>query len=104
MASVLAVTLRAVQNNASAANAASERREAMLIAQSQLAQLGRTTALESGNGSADGFTWDIRVTPFTEERGSSASGALQVVEVIVRRDGAVQPSARLASLMLQPVY
>ena len=92
VAMALGATYRVISDSAGRDRAAAARRDALLIAQSQLADVGADIPLEAGDvvGQDGELIWRVEISPYGEADERNPVGALWRVDVSVssRRGGA----------------
>lgn len=104
VAMALGATFQVIAQSARRGHAIEDRREALLVAQSELAAVGSEIPLTPGQsaGLAGDLEWRVDVSPYADAIGASAAGSLWRVEVSVSpRDGG-ESLARLTTLRLGP--
>jgi type II secretory pathway component PulJ len=104
VAMVLAALFQVMADSAARNRALEQRRMALLVARSELADVGADIPLAAGatSGVAGPFSWRVDITPYTAEGEASAAGALLKTAVSVRQRGGGPELARLISLHLAP--
>jgi hypothetical protein len=104
VAMVLATLFQVMADSAERSRALEERRLAVLLAKSELADVGADIPLAAGvtSGVAGPFVWRVEVTPYAAEGEASAAGALLKAAVSVRPRRGGPALARVASLRLAP--
>jgi hypothetical protein len=102
VAMVMAVTLQVVSNGFSQERMVASRRMALLVAQSQMAQVGFSIPTAPGeNAGFDGpFLWRVTVSSYDSAGGPNTTGALMKVLVTVRARSGGGDLARLETLRL----
>ncbi len=104
VALMLAATYRSIGDASLRTKKAEERREALLVAQSQMATAGITQSLSTGGTSGiDGeMAWQLDVAPYVFASDENDVGQMERVRVTVRRRDADQDLITLSSLRLLP--
>ncbi len=99
VAMALAATYRVIADSASRDRGAEARREALLVAQSELADVGAEIPLQVGRtqGVSGDMTWRMNISPYGEP---NAAGALLNVAVTVAPAAGGPTLARLQTLRL----
>lgn len=84
---------------------ATEKRTALMIAQSELAAVGSALPLSPGvTGGVEGpYAWRVEIDPYSEAEGPSTAGPLWQVTVSVRSTDSNADLVTLRSLELGPV-
>jgi hypothetical protein len=102
VAMVLGTTFQVIADGARRERAADAHRLALLVAQSELADVGADIPLEPGetSGVAGPFVWRVDVTPYTAEGGVNSAGALWKAAITVRRRDGGATLAALSTLRL----
>ncbi len=102
IALMLAATFRSIGDASLRTQKAEERREALLVAQSQMASAGITQPLSAGGTSGiDGdMAWQLDVAPYTFASDENDVGQLARVRVTVKRRGTDRDLITLSSLRL----
>lgn len=103
---MLGLVYRAMADGAVSATQLAERRNALLLAQSQLAQAGSALPLQPGDteGRSDDLLWKLSVAPYEDIRATSNAGRLQQITVTVSKPGNPAPLAQLSTLRLAPDF
>jgi Tfp pilus assembly protein PilV len=101
---ILAATFRLIADSAVHARLTEQRRMALLVAQSELADVGSEIPIEAGQtaGSSGDLAWTVDITGFSDETGASSVGALWRVRVSVQPRNGGRPLVTLDSLRLGP--
>lgn len=86
VAVTLGATLQAVASSARRQGDVALHRRALLLAQSELADVGADIPLEIGesSGVAGGLLWRVDVAPYQDQGGATPAGTLMSVAVSVR--------------------
>jgi type II secretory pathway pseudopilin PulG len=86
VAMALGATLQVVADSAGRDRSAEAHRTALLVAQSELDEVGVNIPLETGRtfGEADEMAWRVDVSPYAAEGEPNSAGALWKVAVSVR--------------------
>jgi hypothetical protein len=81
-----------------------QRRVALLVAKSELAEVGSEIPIASGaNAGVSGdMAWSVQVSPYSDDSGASSVGNLWAVDVYVRPRAGGRPLVRLRTLRLGP--
>ena len=81
-----------------------QRRVALLVAKSELAEVGSEIPIASGanSGVSGDMAWTVQVSPYSDDSGASSAGALYSVDVSVRPRVGGRPLVRLRTLRLGP--
>ncbi|HEY5072442.1 MAG TPA: hypothetical protein VII63_10465 [Caulobacteraceae bacterium] len=105
-AAIVAVALggafQVIADSAARGRKAEAHRAALLVAQSELAEVGADIPLEAGQdaGVAGNLVWRVDITPYAAEGDANSVGALWKVVVSVRPRSGGAPLAVLESLRL----
>ena len=104
VALALTGAFRVIADGAARDRTLSERRQALLVAQSRLASVGSEIPLRAGDSSGrePGVTWRVEMSPYTDDIGPSDAGALLKVVVSVSDSRKGTELARLDSVRLAP--
>lgn len=102
VAMVLGTTFEVIADGARRERAAAMHRLALLVAQSELDDVGADIRLETGetSGVAGPFAWRVEVTPYTAEGEPNTAGSLLKADVTVRRREGGPSLASLSTLRL----
>lgn len=103
IAAMTGVTYEAAASTARIEREVRDRRQATLVAQSLLAQLGVTLALEPGatTGTDGAFSWVVEIDPYGGGDSTRGMGpALVAAHVSVSRPGTARPLVRLSTLKI----
>jgi hypothetical protein len=105
VALMLAAMYRAIADTAMGNAHATEKRTALMIAQSELAAVGSAVPLAPGvTGGLQGpYAWRVEIEPYSEALTSSQAGPLWEVTVSVRTTNSNADLVTLRSLALGPV-
>lgn len=101
VAMALGTTFEIIADGAKRDRSVEAHQLALLVAQSQLADVGADIPLATGRttGLAGGYAWQVDVSSYAAEGGSDSVGALWKIDVAVHRQGGAA-LARLSSLRL----
>lgn len=102
VAMVMAVTLQVASDGFAQERLVASRRMALLVAQSQMAEVGSAIPTTPGeNAGFDGpFLWRVTISPYDAGGGPNSAGALMKVHITVRARTGGGDLARLDSLRL----
>jgi len=102
VALVLGTTFEVIADGARREKAAATDRLALLVAQSELDDVGVDIRLESGetSGAAGPFAWRVDVAPYAAEGEPNSAGSLWKADVTVRRREGGPNLASLSTLRL----
>jgi hypothetical protein len=86
VAMMLVVMYKSVSQSVTGAHLVAEKRQALLVAQSELDAVGSVLPLKAGSvsGSEGSYIWQLDIVPFRTPDGPSKSGPLYQVTVSVR--------------------
>ena len=107
-AAIVAVMLSAMyvslSGSAERQRMVAERRQALMVARSELALVGAEVPATPGRttGLSGGYAWQIDIAPYGGDLNSSEAGPLGVVTVTVARNGQGRPLATLRTLRVMP--
>jgi Tfp pilus assembly protein PilX len=81
-----------------------QRRVALLVAKSELAEVGSEIPVATGGsaGVSAGMAWSVDISPYSDDSGASSVGDLWAVDVSVRPRQGGRPLVRLRTLRLGP--
>ncbi|MGI8841977.1 MAG: hypothetical protein ACR2F8_14530 [Caulobacteraceae bacterium] len=104
VAMVLAATFRVIADGATRERQTDARRLALLVAKSEMAEVGADIPLIPGEsaGYAGGQVWRVTVAPYDGAGGANSAGALMKVHVSVRPRTGGADLVALDSLRLAP--
>jgi type II secretory pathway pseudopilin PulG len=104
VAMIMVATFRVVTDGASHARMTEQRRVALLVAKSELAEVGSEIPIASGenSGVSGDMIWTVDVSPYSDESGASSVGSLWAVDVSVRPRVGRGELVRLRTLRLAP--
>jgi type II secretory pathway pseudopilin PulG len=104
VAMIMVATFRVVTDAATHARMNEQRRVALLVAKSELAEVGSQIPIASGDSSgvSGDMVWRVQVSPYSDESGASTVGALWRVDVSVRSRLERRDLIRLRTLRLGP--
>jgi hypothetical protein len=105
VALVLATTFQVIADSARRHRAVEIHRRALLVAQSEMDDVGADIPLTEGRttGVSGDLAWRVDITPYEAEGGANSAGALWKVTVAVRPRAGGADAAVLRTLRLQPV-
>lgn len=104
VAMIMMAMFRVVSDAAAHTRMNEQRRVAVMIAQSELADVGADIPIAPGetSGSQGDFAWTVDISSFSDESGASSVGALWSVSVSVRPRWGGRSLVRLHTLRLGP--
>jgi Tfp pilus assembly protein PilX len=104
VAMIMMGMLRVVSDAASHTRMTEQRRVALLVAKSELAEVGAEIPIAFGKstGVSGNLAWTVDITPYSDETGASSVGALWAVDVSVRPRFERGDLVRLRTLRLGP--
>lgn len=104
VAMILVTTFRVITDGAVHARMAEQRRMALLVAQSELAEVGTEIPIAAGekSGVSGDMFWSVDVSPYSDESGASTAGALWKVTVSVQPRSGGRNLVSLRTLRLGP--
>ncbi len=104
VAMIMVAMFRVVTDAAIHSRMSEQRREALLIAKSELAEVGSGIPIASGesSGVSGDMAWSVQVSPYSDETGASSAGGLWAVDVSVRPRLGGRALVRLRTLRLGP--
>lgn len=100
----LGTLFQVVMDSANRDRAIESRRTALLIAQSELADVGSEIPLQAGQsaGFSGNMAWRVEITPYSDGVDSSGAGELWRVAISVRPRNGGADIANLTTLRLSP--
>jgi len=104
VAMIMVTMFRVVIDAATHARMSEQRRVALLVAKSELADVGSEIPIESGesSGVSGNLAWTVEISPYSDESGASSVGSLWAVDVSVRPRLGRGELVRLRTLRLAP--
>jgi hypothetical protein len=101
---IMMAMYRVITDAAMHSRMSEQRRVALLVAKSELAEVGALIPMASGenSGVSGDMAWSVLVSPYSDDSGASAVGALWSVDVSVRPRAGGRPLVRLRTLRLGP--
>ncbi len=105
VALMLGAMYRSISNGAMSDRAVTEKRMALLVAQSEMDAVGTALPISPGStGGAEGpFVWRVDIQPYVASQGASNAGPLYEVAISVREKAGGTALVTLRSLALGPV-
>ncbi len=99
---ILAATFRLIADSAVHARLTEQRRMALLVAQSELADVGAEIPIEAGrnSGVSGDLAWTVDISSYSDDTGASTVGALWRVRVSVEPRNGGRSLVTLDSLRL----
>ncbi len=104
VAMIMVAMFRVVADAAIHSRMNEQRRVALLVAKSELAEVGSEIPIASGDteGVSGDMAWSVQVSPYSDDSGASSVGALWAVDVSVRPRHGGRALVRLRTLRLGP--
>jgi Tfp pilus assembly protein PilX len=104
VAIIMVGMFRVVTDAAMHARMTEQRRVALLVAKSELADVGSEIPIAAGSNSgvSAGMVWTVDVSPYSDDSGASSVGGLWAVDVSVRPRAGGRTLVRLRTLRLGP--
>jgi hypothetical protein len=104
VAMIMIAMFRVVSDAAIHSRMSEQRRVALLVAKSELAEVGSEIPIASGesSGVSGDMAWSVQVSPYSDDSGASSVGALWSVDVSVRPRQGGRSLVRLRTLRLGP--
>ena len=104
VAMIMIAMFRVVTDAAMHSRMNEQRRVALLVAKSELAEVGSEIPIASGEstGVSGSMAWSVQVSPYSDDSGASSVGDLWAVDVSVRPRLGGRPLVRLRTLRLGP--
>jgi len=104
VAMIMVGMFRVITDAAMHARMTEQRRVALLVAKSELAEVGSEIPIASGenSGVSGNLAWTVAISPYSDESGASAVGSLWAVDVSVRPRLGRGELVRLRTLRLAP--